>query len=129
MGKRLQDETGDFMHMYWLDACEENGTIYLIGKVAVPATLAGGDKPVAHGVEQAYLSACVVVHGIEREVLVLPRYNTRSVQLFFLRMSFAAELDWRLYRRSTLLNSSAYEVLFFFSCLLWVGYSPHLLRI
>lgn len=52
------------MRIFWLDATEQNGTIYLIGKVAVPS--AGNGKT-------TYLSACVAVHGIEREVLVLPR--------------------------------------------------------
>lgn len=59
------------MRMYWLDATEQNGTIYLIGKVAVQSTGGGGEATTS------YLSACVAVHGIEREVLVLPRYVTR----------------------------------------------------
>lgn len=58
------------MRMYWLDATEQNGTIYLIGKVAVQSTGGGGDGGEA---TTSYLSACVAVHGIEREVLVLPR--------------------------------------------------------
>lgn len=53
--------------MFWLDATEQNGTVYLIGKVAVPSTSASGEATTS------YLSACVAVHGIEREVLVLPR--------------------------------------------------------
>lgn len=65
--RETQDETGEFMRMYWLDATEQNGTIYLIGKVAVPATSPAGEATTS------YLSACVAVHGIEREVLVLPR--------------------------------------------------------
>ena len=60
-----KDENGEFMRMFWLDATEENGTIYLIGKIAVPSPAGNG--------QTAYLSACVAVHGIEREVLVLPR--------------------------------------------------------
>ncbi|CAM9638000.1 unnamed protein product, partial [Hapterophycus canaliculatus] len=58
------------MRMYWLDATEQNGTIYLIGKVAVQSTptAAGGSEATT-----SYLSTCVAVHGIEREVLVLPR--------------------------------------------------------
>lgn len=62
------------MRMFWLDATEQNGTIYLIGKVAVPSTPAAGDAAAAGaGAAPTYLSACVAVHGIEREVLVLPR--------------------------------------------------------
>lgn len=68
--------------MFWLDATEQNGTIYLIGKVAVPPACTGGDKSAAgataasvgvRGTDHTFLSACVAVHGIEREVLVLPR--------------------------------------------------------
>lgn len=62
--RRLKDENGEYMRIFWLDATEQNGTIYLIGKVAVPST--GNGKT-------TYLSACVAIHGIEREVLVLPR--------------------------------------------------------
>lgn len=66
------------MRMFWLDATEQNGTIYLIGKVAVPTTPPGGEKSAAAaaggGSDHTFLSACVAVHGIEREVLVLPRY-------------------------------------------------------
>lgn len=56
--------------MFWLDATEQNGTIYLIGKVAVTSPAAG--EAGGQGTT-TYLSACVAVHGIEREVLVLPR--------------------------------------------------------
>lgn len=61
--------------MFWLDATEQNGTIYLIGKVAVPSTSASGEGTTS------YLSACVAVHGIEREVLVLPRCVCACVRL------------------------------------------------
>lgn len=60
------------MRMFWLDATEENGTIYLMGKVAVPTT-GGGDGATPTSGQTTFLSACVAIHGIEREVLVLPR--------------------------------------------------------
>lgn len=58
--------------MFWLDASEENGTIYLTGKVAVSAQGTGDAGDQAAG-PTTFVSACVAVHGIEREVLVLPR--------------------------------------------------------
>ena len=30
-----EGEVEEFMYMYWLDACENNGVIYLFGKVSV----------------------------------------------------------------------------------------------
>ncbi|CBJ49021.1 conserved unknown protein [Ectocarpus siliculosus] len=72
-----KDETGEFMRMFWLDATEQNGTIYLIGKVAVPSPSSGSASASPQGDSGAagttFLSACVAVHSIEREVLVLPR--------------------------------------------------------
>lgn len=57
--------------MFWLDATEQNGTVYLIGKVAVSSPAAGGEA--GGQTTTSYLSACVAIHGIERELLVLPR--------------------------------------------------------
>ncbi|CAN0219247.1 unnamed protein product, partial [Ectocarpus sp. 12 AP-2014] len=70
-----KDETGEFMRMFWLDATEQNGTIYLIGKVAVPSPSSGPASPQGDSgaAGTTFLSACVAVHSIEREVLVLPR--------------------------------------------------------
>ncbi|CAN0542959.1 unnamed protein product, partial [Ectocarpus sp. 12 AP-2014] len=63
------------MRMFWLDATEQNGTIYLIGKVAVPSPSSGSASPQGDSgaAGTTFLSACVAVHSIEREVLVLPR--------------------------------------------------------
>lgn len=57
--------------MFWLDATEQNGTVYLIGKVAVASP--GGGEAGGQQTTTSYLSACVAIHGIERELLVLPR--------------------------------------------------------
>jgi DNA polymerase alpha subunit A len=54
----------EYMSMYWLDACEQNGVIYLFGKVALAAE-GGKDK--------RFVSCCVAVHGSERNLFVLPR--------------------------------------------------------
>ncbi|CAM9742808.1 unnamed protein product, partial [Ectocarpus sp. 4 AP-2014] len=68
-----KDETGEFMRMFWLDATEQNGTIYLIGKVAVPSSSSSGSASPqgdSGAAGTTFLSACVAVHSIEREVLV-----------------------------------------------------------
>ena len=68
-GEELQVE-GEFMSMYWLDACENNGIIYLFGKVDVTEAQAG--KEVKEK-DRRYVSCCVAVHGSERNLFVLPR--------------------------------------------------------
>lgn len=80
-----QDETGEFMRMFWLDATEQNGTIYLIGKVAVPSPSSGSASPQGDSgaAGTTFLSACVAVHSIEREVLVLPRCGVFAILLLF----------------------------------------------
>ncbi|CAM9333284.1 unnamed protein product, partial [Ectocarpus fasciculatus] len=78
-----KDETGEFMRMFWLDATEQNGTIYLIGKVAVPSSSSGSASPQGDSgatMGTTFLSACVAVHSIEREVLVLPRLVEKDGQ-------------------------------------------------
>lgn len=54
----------EYMSMYWLDACENGGIIYLFGKV---------DVSPADSKERRYVSCCVAVHGSERNLFVLPR--------------------------------------------------------
>ncbi|CAM9786431.1 unnamed protein product, partial [Phaeothamnion confervicola] len=49
------------MSMFWLDATEVEGTLYLIGKVEL------GEGTGVFG------SVCVVVHNVQRSLLVLPR--------------------------------------------------------
>lgn len=53
----------DYVPMYWTDATETNGTIYLFGRVAV----------VEPGTSRRFLSCCVAVHGSERNLFVLPK--------------------------------------------------------
>eukprot|EP01038_Epipyxis_sp_PR26KG_P011762 gene11762-15739_t len=59
------DDTNDgsFMNMYWTDAAENNGLVYLFGKIAVNEE--NGSK--------RFVSCCVVVHGCQRNLFVLPR--------------------------------------------------------
>ncbi|CAN0327288.1 unnamed protein product, partial [Discosporangium mesarthrocarpum] len=68
---------GERMEMFWLDAAEYNGMIYLMGKVAMEENTATTSDSNSN-CSRTYVSACVVVHGIERELLVLPRYSTRQ---------------------------------------------------
>lgn len=53
----------EYVNMYWIDATESNGVLYLFGKV--PVTEAGGEK--------YFVSCCVAVHGNERNLFVLPK--------------------------------------------------------
>jgi DNA polymerase alpha subunit A len=58
-------QTEEFVHMYWLDACESQGVIYIFGKIPLldPSSPDSGRK---------YVSGCVAVHGVERNLFVLP---------------------------------------------------------
>ena len=56
--------TEEFLHMYWMDATEMNGIIYLFGKVLLNDT---SDPSV-----KKYVSSCVAIHGNERNLFVLP---------------------------------------------------------
>ena len=69
-GEELEVEE-EYMSMYWLDACENNGIIYLFGKVDL-----GKEREVGKVMKEKdkrYVSCCVVVHGSERNLFVLPR--------------------------------------------------------
>ena len=61
----------DFLHMYWLDATEVRGVVYLFGKVAITEEEEGrgGEKTKS----TRYVSACVAISGCERNLFVLPR--------------------------------------------------------
>ncbi|KAI9145154.1 DNA polymerase family B-domain-containing protein [Paraphysoderma sedebokerense] len=55
----IMEEDGT-LNMYWIDAYERNGVIFLFGKVYNRAT-------------QSYISCCVRVEGMERNLFLLPR--------------------------------------------------------
>ncbi|KAJ1956569.1 DNA-directed DNA polymerase alpha catalytic subunit pol1, partial [Linderina pennispora] len=59
-------EKGDLC-MYWLDAFEKNGKVYLFGKIQTAA---------------GYQSCCVQVSGIMRNVFVLPRIDPATGERF-----------------------------------------------
>jgi DNA polymerase alpha subunit A len=54
----------EYVNMYWLDATEANGVLYLFGKV--PVTEPGGSS-------KYFVSCCVAVYGNERNLFVLPK--------------------------------------------------------
>lgn len=63
-----------YVNMFWLDATEVNGVIYLFGKIPVTeldqkASVAGFTDPAA---PPKFVSCCCAVHGVERNLLVLP---------------------------------------------------------
>lgn len=70
-GKKQQEEEEAkqpqrTLRMYWLDYLETNGVVHLIGKAL--------DKLTGR-----YISCCVSIHGIERNLFVLPRSRRQSM--------------------------------------------------
>ncbi|KAG0267938.1 DNA-directed DNA polymerase alpha catalytic subunit pol1 [Linnemannia exigua] len=55
----IKEEDGT-LRMYWIDACEVRGVVYLFGKVLQKST-------------NTYVSCCVAIHNMERNLFVLPR--------------------------------------------------------
>ena len=69
-----------YLDIYWLDAAERQGVIYLYGKVKVPIENHGKDKTKKedereemHQPKFMYQSCCVTVSNNERNLFVLPR--------------------------------------------------------
>lgn len=54
----------EYVNIFWLDACENNGLIYLFGKLPVNDDEDGLKR---------YVSCCVVIHGSDRNLFVLPK--------------------------------------------------------
>jgi hypothetical protein len=73
------EEGEEYVNMFWLDAAENNGILYLFGKIPVSdpavAGAAGGAGAGAGagGNTKRFVSCCVVVSGSERNLFVLPR--------------------------------------------------------
>ena len=57
-----------YLDLYWTDASERNGVVYLYGRVKVPDGGNGGSKG-----GTVYQSCCVAVPNNERNLFVLPR--------------------------------------------------------
>lgn len=59
-----KDNNGEeYVPMFWTDAAELSGVVYLFGKIVV-------NEP---GGSRRFMSCCVAVHGCERNLFVLPR--------------------------------------------------------
>ncbi|KAJ2226748.1 DNA-directed DNA polymerase alpha catalytic subunit pol1 [Coemansia sp. RSA 485] len=56
------------VYLYWLDASESNGTVYLFGKLQQPSG--------------AFESCCIRVTNIERNVFLLPRIDNKTGERF-----------------------------------------------
>ncbi|ORX75533.1 hypothetical protein BCR32DRAFT_210201 [Anaeromyces robustus] len=56
----FEEKNGEYFLFYWIDAMENMGTVYLLGKVY--------DKK-----NKKFISCCVTVNNIERNLFVLPR--------------------------------------------------------
>ena len=59
-----------YIDMFWLDASERNGVVYLYGKVKVPIPSKGGSK---HHQSFIFQSCCVIIPNNQRNLFVLPR--------------------------------------------------------
>lgn len=77
-------EPDDSLHMYWLDYAELHGKLYLIGKVL--------DKA-----EKKYVSCCVTIEGLERNLFILPR--ERKLGMSNCHQFTLLRLNNRLFRR------------------------------
>ena len=66
----LRDEKGKHCWLYWLDAVEQSGSVYLLGKIRL------------EGDEDRYASCCCVVRNVERSFFVLPRVDAETGQRY-----------------------------------------------
>ncbi len=66
---KVDDKERSFIDMYWTDAYEQEGTVYLYGKTAS----APGSSD--------YISICTVVHGNQHNLFVLPRAEADMMEV------------------------------------------------
>eukprot|EP01035_Chromulina_nebulosa_P026614 gene26614-34862_t len=59
------EESEEYVKMFWIDSCEIHGTIYLFGKVKLLDNI--NTNP------SQYVSCCVAVNGCERNLFALPK--------------------------------------------------------
>ena len=76
------DKGEEYVNLFWLDATENNGVLYLFGKLPVndpPAVPPGASQGQSQGSQSSaggtrrFVSCCVAIHGCERNLFVLPR--------------------------------------------------------
>jgi DNA polymerase alpha subunit A len=66
VGEGEQNETGeDYVDMFYIDACENNGLIYVFGRIPIYENNSTTFKRT--------VSACAIIHGCEKNLFVLPR--------------------------------------------------------
>ena len=65
-------EDPEYVNFFYLDASEVNGVIYLFGKVEVTDNEIKLERG-ATSVPKKFVSCCVAVHNVERNLFVLPR--------------------------------------------------------
>ena len=73
MGDGEVESPRQYIDMFWLDASERNGVVYLYGKVKVPIQTKGGSKQ-----QQSFMyqSCCVIIPNNQRNLFVLPRIKS-----------------------------------------------------
>ena len=69
----VADSPRQYMDMFWLDASERNGVVYLYGKVKVPIQTKGAKQQ-----QQSFMyqSCCVTIPNNQRNLFVLPRIKS-----------------------------------------------------
>lgn len=68
-----KDEEEEYLEMFWIDASESNGVIYLYGKVDISKDRSLPPSSSSTGTTRNYVSCCVAVQGCERNLFVLPK--------------------------------------------------------
>uniref|UniRef100_A0A7S2UH04 DNA polymerase n=1 Tax=Attheya septentrionalis TaxID=420275 RepID=A0A7S2UH04_9STRA len=72
---KVDEETNEkYTDMFWIDACEKNGVVYLYGKVEVVHNSGKDNKKP----QSSFVSCCVVVRNNLRSLFVLPRRKNGS---------------------------------------------------
>jgi DNA polymerase Pol2 len=66
-----------YLDMFWLDAAERQGDIYLYGKVAAPKEK---DPKTGKSSSPRFVSCCAVVKGNLRNIFVLPRKKDKTME-------------------------------------------------
>jgi DNA polymerase alpha subunit A len=65
-----QENTRNYVDMYWIDAYEQKGTVYLYGKVELPSS--------SSSTTPQYISCCAMVKNNLHNLFVLPRKNPET---------------------------------------------------
>ena len=90
-GETPVQEPRSYIDLFWLDASDHNGVVYLYGKVKVPLANATTDKASSYDAADKnsskegpvrqpdiYQSCCVTIPNNQRNLFVLPRFQSSS---------------------------------------------------